>query len=56
MEINEISFPAPAHWIDGRAVPFDGPVIEVLNPATGAVVAAVPDGSAPPWALASSSP
>jgi aldehyde dehydrogenase (NAD+) len=46
MEINEISFPAPAHWIDGRAVPFDGPVIEVLNPATGAVVAAVPDGSA----------
>ncbi|HEY2057457.1 MAG TPA: aldehyde dehydrogenase family protein [Amycolatopsis sp.] len=46
MDLNEISFPAPAHWIDGRAVPVDGPVIEVLNPATGAVVATVPDGTA----------
>jgi hypothetical protein len=22
---SELSFPAPAHWIDGQAVPFDGP-------------------------------
>ncbi|MFI6082968.1 aldehyde dehydrogenase family protein [Streptomyces sp. NPDC051217] len=41
-----LSFPSPAHWIDGRAVPFDGPLIEVVNPATGDVVAAVPDGTA----------
>ncbi|MFD3523947.1 aldehyde dehydrogenase family protein [Streptomyces sp. NPDC058653] len=41
-----LSFPSPAHWIDGRAVPFDGPLIEVVNPATGEVVATVPDGSA----------
>jgi aldehyde dehydrogenase (NAD+) len=46
MNSDEISFPAPAHWIDGRAVPFDGPVIEVLNPATGGVIATVPDGTA----------
>src|SRR3984957_10114380 len=46
MDINEINFPAPAHWIDGCAVPFDGPVIEVVNPATGAVIAAVPAGTA----------
>jgi aldehyde dehydrogenase (NAD+) len=46
MNSNEISFPAPAHWIDGQAVPFDGPAIEVLNPATGAVIATVPDGTA----------
>jgi aldehyde dehydrogenase (NAD+) len=42
----ELSFPAPAHWIDGRAVLFDGPAIEVLNPATGAVIATVPEGTA----------
>jgi aldehyde dehydrogenase (NAD+) len=46
MEINEIRFPAPAHWIDGRAAPVDGPVIDVVNPANGAVVATVPDGTA----------
>jgi aldehyde dehydrogenase (NAD+) len=46
MNSNEISFPAPAHWIDGQAVPFDGPAIEVVNPATGAVIASVPDGTA----------
>jgi aldehyde dehydrogenase (NAD+) len=46
MDLQEISFPDPAHWIDGRAVPVDGPVIEVVNPATGAVVATVPDGTA----------
>ncbi|MHA6765006.1 aldehyde dehydrogenase family protein [Streptacidiphilus sp. PAMC 29251] len=41
-----LSFPAPAHWIDGAAVAFDGPVIEVVDPATGALLATVPDGSA----------
>ena len=46
MNGNQISFPEPAHWIDGRAVPSDGPVIEVVNPATGAVIATVPDGTA----------
>jgi aldehyde dehydrogenase (NAD+) len=43
---SELRFPAPAHWIDGQVVPFDGPVIEVVNPATGAVIATVPDGTA----------
>jgi aldehyde dehydrogenase (NAD+) len=42
----ELSFPEPAHWIDGQALPFDGPVIEVVNPATGAAIATVPDGTA----------
>jgi aldehyde dehydrogenase (NAD+) len=46
MNSNQISFPGPAHWIDGQAVPSDGPVIEVINPATGAVIATVPDGTA----------
>jgi aldehyde dehydrogenase (NAD+) len=43
--ISELSFPAPAHWIDGQAILFDGPVIDVVNPATGAVIATVPDGT-----------
>jgi aldehyde dehydrogenase (NAD+) len=43
---SELHFPGPAHWIDGQAVPFDGPGIDVVNPATGAVIAAVPDGTA----------
>jgi aldehyde dehydrogenase (NAD+) len=38
-------FPAPAHWIDGRPVPSAGPVLQVVNPATGAVVATVPQGT-----------
>ncbi|MFD3454505.1 aldehyde dehydrogenase family protein [Streptomyces sp. NPDC058691] len=38
-------FPAPAHWIDGRAVPTDGPFLDVVDPATGAVVATVPQGT-----------
>ncbi|MEU3188920.1 aldehyde dehydrogenase family protein [Streptomyces sp. NPDC006923] len=42
----EFTYPLPSHWIDGRAVPSDGPVIDVLNPATGAVVASVPRGTA----------
>ena len=46
MNTNELSFPAPAHWINGRPAPVDGPTIDVVNPATGAVVATVPDGSA----------
>jgi aldehyde dehydrogenase (NAD+) len=44
--MNTLSFPSPAHWINGRPVAFDGPVIDVINPATGAVVATVPDGTA----------
>ncbi|MFJ5266330.1 aldehyde dehydrogenase family protein [Streptomyces sp. NPDC088387] len=43
---SELGFPAPAHWIDGKAVPFDGPVIEVVNPATETVIATVPAGTA----------
>jgi aldehyde dehydrogenase (NAD+) len=40
------AFPAPAHWIDGRAVAVDGPAIDVVNPADGSVVASVPAGTA----------
>ncbi|GAA5192440.1 aldehyde dehydrogenase family protein [Rugosimonospora acidiphila] len=43
---SELSFPAPAHWIDGRPVPADGPTIDVINPASDAVIAAVPAGTA----------
>ncbi|MGW3246314.1 aldehyde dehydrogenase family protein [Streptomyces sp. NPDC001070] len=39
------AFPAPAHWIDGRPVLSAGPVLQVVNPATGAVVATVPQGT-----------
>jgi acyl-CoA reductase-like NAD-dependent aldehyde dehydrogenase len=51
----ELRFATPAHWIDGRPVPFAGPMIEVVEvvevaevvtPATGAVIATVPDGTA----------
>jgi aldehyde dehydrogenase (NAD+) len=45
MNSSESSFPAPAHWIDGQAVPFNGPTIAVVNPATGTVIGDVPDGS-----------
>ncbi|HEX3779728.1 MAG TPA: aldehyde dehydrogenase family protein [Pseudonocardiaceae bacterium] len=34
------------HWIDGREAPTSGPVIDVVNPADGTVVASVPDGAA----------
>ncbi|MCP2317687.1 aldehyde dehydrogenase (NAD+) [Nocardia amikacinitolerans] len=34
------------HWIDGRPVPSTGQLIEVVNPATGAVVGTVPAGTA----------
>ncbi|MEU2289188.1 aldehyde dehydrogenase family protein [Streptomyces sp. NPDC013178] len=36
----------PAHWIDGRPVPGSGGLIEVINPATDAVVTRVPAGVA----------
>jgi aldehyde dehydrogenase (NAD+) len=42
----ELSFPAPAHWINGHAVPAAGPVLDVVNPATGVVIATVPQGTA----------
>jgi aldehyde dehydrogenase (NAD+) len=45
-DIDAPAFPAPAHWIDGRPVSADGPVIDVVNPATGAVIAAIPAGTA----------
>jgi len=35
-----------AHWIDGGPVPSTGELIEVVNPATGAVVGTVPAGTA----------
>ncbi|MFF3750983.1 aldehyde dehydrogenase family protein [Streptomyces sp. NPDC002018] len=40
------TYPSPAHWIDGRSVPGTGATIEVVNPATGAVVASVAAGTA----------
>lgn len=43
---SKLTHPAPAHWIDSRPVPATGPVLDVVNPATGAVVATVPDGTA----------
>ncbi|MFC4031517.1 aldehyde dehydrogenase family protein [Streptomyces polygonati] len=45
-ETSTPAFPAPAHWIGGLAVPGAGPVIDVVNPATGAVIASVPAGTA----------
>lgn len=41
----ELTFPAPAHWIDGQPVLTTGPVIDVVDPATGAVIATVPQGT-----------
>jgi aldehyde dehydrogenase (NAD+) len=38
--------PVPTHWIDGHTVPFQGPGIDVVNPATGEVIASVPEGTA----------
>ncbi|MFJ8787751.1 aldehyde dehydrogenase family protein [Streptomyces sp. NPDC102462] len=43
---HEVPFPAPSHWIDGRAVPGSGPLIDVLNPADASVVASVHEGTA----------
>ncbi|MCW2889389.1 MAG: aldehyde dehydrogenase [Streptosporangiaceae bacterium] len=39
------TFTAPAHWIGGQAVAGTGPVIDVIDPATGTVIAAVPAGT-----------
>ncbi|HEY4018006.1 MAG TPA: aldehyde dehydrogenase family protein [Pseudonocardiaceae bacterium] len=39
-------FPPPAHWINGQPIPCEGPTINVINPAIGAVVATAPDGTA----------
>ncbi|GAB2841718.1 aldehyde dehydrogenase family protein [Actinocorallia aurea] len=39
-------FPAPSHWIDGKAVPASGALIDVTDPATGEVVAQIPEGTA----------
>ncbi|MEU1303012.1 aldehyde dehydrogenase family protein [Streptomyces shenzhenensis] len=43
---HDVPFPAPSHWIDGRAVPGSGPLIDVVNPADESVVAAVHEGTA----------
>ncbi|MER8047330.1 aldehyde dehydrogenase family protein [Streptomyces sp. NPDC094032] len=40
------SFPAPSHWIDGRAVRGSGPPIDVVNPADETVVATFREGTA----------
>ncbi|GGT33470.1 aldehyde dehydrogenase family protein [Streptomyces chromofuscus] len=42
----EVPFPTPSHWIDGRAVPGSGPLIDVVNPADESVIAAVREGTA----------
>ncbi|MFI1440556.1 aldehyde dehydrogenase family protein [Streptomyces fructofermentans] len=42
----ELPLPAPSHWIDGRAVPASGSLIDVVNPATDTVFASIPEGSA----------
>ncbi|MYX37603.1 MULTISPECIES: aldehyde dehydrogenase family protein [unclassified Streptomyces] len=38
--------PILAHWIDGQAVPAKGPGLDVVNPATGTVIASAPQGTA----------
>jgi aldehyde dehydrogenase (NAD+) len=37
---------APGHWIAGEVVPASGETIDVVNPATGEAIAAVPAGTA----------
>ncbi|MFJ8357206.1 aldehyde dehydrogenase family protein [Streptomyces sp. NPDC093984] len=41
-----VPFPAPSHWIDGRAVPGSGSLIEVVNPADESVIATLHEGTA----------
>jgi aldehyde dehydrogenase (NAD+) len=41
----EVPFPAPSHWIDGRAVQGSGPLIEVVNPADASIVATLHEGT-----------
>ncbi|WP_066947539.1 aldehyde dehydrogenase family protein [Streptomyces lushanensis] len=43
--MNTSTYPSPGHWIGGRAVPGSGATIDVVNPATGGVVAAVAAGN-----------
>ncbi|MEU3982872.1 aldehyde dehydrogenase family protein [Streptomyces sp. NPDC026672] len=45
-EDKKTQFPAPAHWIGGRPVQGGPETIDVVNPATGQTVAAVPAGTA----------
>ncbi|MFK0119568.1 aldehyde dehydrogenase family protein [Streptomyces sp. NPDC090994] len=45
-EEHTVSFPAPTHWIDGRAVEGAGRLIEVVNPADESVVATVREATA----------
>ncbi|MBO1332472.1 aldehyde dehydrogenase family protein [Streptomyces sp. VRA16 Mangrove soil] len=40
-----VSFPAPSHWIDGRAVRGSGPLLDVVNPADESVVATLHEGT-----------
>jgi aldehyde dehydrogenase (NAD+) len=42
----EVPFPAPSHWIGGRAVKGDGPLIAIVNPADESVIASVHEGTA----------
>ncbi|GAV38484.1 aldehyde dehydrogenase family protein [Streptomyces sp. LBUM 1476] len=44
-EQRTVPFPAPSHWIDGRAVKGSGPLIEVVNPADTSVVATLHEGT-----------
>ncbi|MFJ3671136.1 aldehyde dehydrogenase family protein [Streptomyces sp. NPDC090106] len=44
--IRPAPFPAPSHWIDGRAVRGAGPLADVLNPADESVVATFHEGTA----------
>ncbi|MGW0792721.1 aldehyde dehydrogenase family protein [Streptomyces sp. NPDC002911] len=45
MNPSALTYPSPAHWINGQAVPAANAVIDVVNPATGAVIATVPRGT-----------
>ncbi|MFL4901906.1 aldehyde dehydrogenase family protein [Streptomyces sp. MMS24-I2-30] len=44
-ELREVPFPAPSHWINGRAVRGSGPLTDVLNPADESVIASVHEGT-----------
>ncbi|WP_031517439.1 aldehyde dehydrogenase family protein [Streptomyces sp. NRRL F-5123] len=43
---SQFPFPAPSHWIGGRAVRGSGPLIDVVNPADASVIATVHEGTA----------
>ncbi|MFJ7235110.1 aldehyde dehydrogenase family protein [Streptomyces tendae] len=48
-DMNESSstpFPAPSHWIDGRAVTGSGPLIDVVNPADESIIAHLHEATA----------